>query len=160
MKKFIRILLGLSSLAITSCAIPSVSQPTLNVNPYLSSSANETVNAITFEVQKVLDTLSSLKESHTLGFVEKLNYPGWTVRKETGHILFLKTHTFIAEKVFDIPKDCIRSIDGAEMNICHIKLVQTLPKLGKAFGCGVKVYQIRYPLREKVVISCDYGNSF
>ncbi len=160
MKRFFATASVLLVFGLTSCALPTKSEPTLDVNPYLTPRAREAVSSITFEVQKILDTLSVLKKNNALGFVEKLNYPGWRVKRETGHVLFLKTHTFVAEKYFDIPKECIRSVGGAEMNVCHVKLVQTLPKLGEAFGCRVKVYQIRYPLREKVVISCDYSNSF
>jgi hypothetical protein len=129
------------------------------VAPYLSEKDRDVLNSIIFEVQSVLDTLSTFKESNALGFVEKLDYPGWSIKKKSGHILFLKTHTFVAEKVFKIPNDCIKVVNGAELNVCHIKLVKTLSKLGEAYGCNVKVYQIRYPLEEKVVISCDYGNS-
>jgi hypothetical protein len=84
-----------------------------------------------------------------------LDYPGWKIRKKSGHVFFLNTSSVEVEKVFDLPPDCVRSVDRAEMNVCHVKLLQVLPKLGEAFDCEVKLYQIRYPLREKVVISCN-----
>jgi hypothetical protein len=154
---FVPLLITLSTVGLQSCGVPLTnSKPTLNVTPYLSDRDRNVLNDITFEVQKVLDTIDTLRSGGTLTFVNRLNYPGWKVEHKTGHVLFLKSHTFIAEKTFSIPRDCVKNVAGAELNVCHVKLVETLSKLAKAYGCDAKVEEIRYPLRERVILSCPY----
>ncbi len=91
-----------------------------------------------------------------MGDVTALKYPGWKIRKKTGHILFLQSRIFEAEKTFPIPASCIKNVAGAQINVCHVKLKEILTNLGKAYGCDIKAEEIKYPLGEKVIISCSY----
>ncbi len=69
-------------IALLGCGLPqSSSKPSLDVSPYMSPREREVVNNITFEVQKVLDTLDEFKSSKALDFVTKLTIPGWHIEK-------------------------------------------------------------------------------
>ena len=140
-----------------SCGIPTNNSKTINVNPYLSNKEREVINKITFEVQQVLDTLDSLKQSGALPYLTKLDYPGWVVEKKEEKILFLTKHEVIATKEFNLPSTCIKNIGGAELNVCHMKLEENFKRLSEAFDCDVKgsaVFLDR--LKERVKIVCSY----
>ena len=143
---------------LTGCSLPqSSSKPKLDVTPYLSTREREIINEITFEVQKVLDTIDDFRNSKTLDFVTKLSIPGWQVEKREEKLLFLTRKKFIAYKDFTLPESCIKNIGGAEVNVCHMKLSVNLSRLGEAFGCDVETYSMRLDnLKERVKIVCSY----
>jgi len=145
-------------IAILGCGLPqSSSKPSLDVSPYMSAREREAVDEITFEVQKVLDTLDEFKSSKALDFVTKLTIPGWHIEKREEKILFLTQKKFITYKDFSLPPTCIKNIGGAEVNVCHIKLSVNLSRLGEAFGCDVKTYSGNLEgLKERVKIICSY----
>ena len=145
-------------IALLGCGLPqSSSKSSLDVTPYLSPRERDVVNKITFEVQKVLDILKDFKSSKALDFVTKLTVPGWQIEKRDEKILFLNQKKFIAYKDFSLPPTCIKNIGGAEVNVCHMKLLANLSRLGKAFGCEVKTYSTNLEgLKERVKIICSY----
>jgi len=147
----------LSVITLSGCGITSTSQPKLDINPYLTPKEREVVNDITFEVQKVLDTIDGFKNSKALDFVTKLTIPGWNIEKREEKILFLTQKKFITYKDFSLPPTCIKNIGGAEVNVCHMKLSVNLSRLGEAFGCEVKTYSGNWEgLKERIKIICSY----
>jgi hypothetical protein len=143
---------------LTSCGLPqSSSNPSMDVTSYMSDREREVVNNITFEVQKVLDTIDDFRNSKALDFVTKLSIPGWKVEKKEEKILFLTRKKFIAYKDFTLPTSCIKNVGGAKVNVCHMKLSVNLSRLGEAFGCDVKSYSVHLDsLKERVKIVCSY----
>ncbi len=142
---------------LNGCANLSGNRSTLNVEPYLTDREREILNNITFEVQKVLDTIDSLRSSGALAYVTKLDIPGWKVEKKEEKVLFLTENKFIAYKDYTLPDSCIKNIGGAEVNVCHMKLSQTLKKLGEAYNCDVEVYSTHLQgLKERVKVICSY----
>lgn len=115
------------------------------------------MDRITFEVQKVLDTLASFRSSNALDFITKLDIPGWKIEKKREKILFFYKKIFIAYKEFKLPYSCIKEINRAEVNVCHLKLTQTLKRLADAYGCEVKTYTLQFNgLRERIEVICPY----
>ena len=144
-------------MVLLACQMPGKEEPKINVTPYLTAKEKKVVNDITFEVQKVLDTINDLRKQNALKYVTKLDYPGWVVSRKTEKVLMLKKHKFVAYKEFPVPQSCIKNIGGAQLNVCHLKLEESLKKLGEAYDCDVKVYSLSLQgLREKVEISCSY----
>jgi len=136
-------------------SISSEKQPVLLVE--LSPKEKQVINDIVYETQKVLSTIDDLKASKTLDYVSKLKIPGWTVEHKEEKILFIPRKIFVAYKYFEVPNSCVKTVESAELNVCHIKLKETLTKLGQAFSCETKVEEIKgYPLQEKVEIRCSY----
>lgn len=153
-----KVFLPISALILlTACALPQGNKPTIDVNPYLTDREREAINEITFEVQKVLDTVDGFRSSHALDYVTKIDVPGWRVEKKEEKIAFFTQKKFIAYKEYDLPASCIKEIGDAEVNVCHMKLSQTLKKLGEAYNCEVKTYALHLDrLREKVEVVCSY----
>ena len=142
---------------LNACAPIQSKSSTLNVEPYLTDREREVLNNITFEVQKVLDTIDSLRSSGALDYVTKLDIPGWKVEKKEERVLFLTQKKFIAYKDYTLPESCIKNIGGAELNVCHMKLSQTLKKLGEAYNCDVETYSTHLQgLKERVKVICPY----
>lgn len=160
MNRQIFVLLGIVLLSINtvSCVSPGVQkEPTLNVTPYLSPKEEKLLDKITFEVQKVLDTLDSFRRSNALDFITKLDIPGWKIEKKREKILFIYRKVFIAYKEFKLPDTCIKEINRAEVNVCHLKLTQSLERLADAYGCEVKTYSLQFNgLRERIEVICHY----
>ena len=141
----------------TSCTVLNNDNPTINAYTYLTPQELDKINAITFEVQKVLDIIDDLRASKALPYVRKIDIPGWFVYHKKEKIAFFTINKFVAEKFFELPQSCIKNIGGAELNVCHMKLVQSLEKLGKAYDCEVKAEAIQSEkFGEKVKISCSY----
>ena len=151
-----RLAIPVITVVVLSCTLPG-QEPKINVAPYLNQREREVLNDIIFEVQKVLDTVDELRKQNALGYVTKLDYPGWVVTHKTEKILFFKGHKFVVSKEYSVPATCIKSVGGAELNVCHLKLDTTLSKLAEAYDCDVKVYSLNLEgLKEKVEISCSY----
>ena len=151
-----RLVTTIAAIAVVSCSLPG-QEPKINVTPYLNQKEKAVLNDIVFEVQKVLDTIDNLKKQHALKYVTKLDYPGWVVTHKTEKVVLVKSHKFIASKEFPLPSSCIKNVEGAELNVCHLKLEGTLKKLAEAYDCDVKVYSINLAgLKEKVEIICSY----
>jgi len=145
------------SILLFSCSMPMKSSESLNVNPYLTNKERQVINKITFEVQQVLDTLDDLKSTGAIKYVTKLNYPGWKLERKEEKIAFFTRHKLIVTKSFDLPQSCIKNINGAELNVCHMKLEENFKRLSEAFDCDVKgsaVFLDR--LKERVKIVCSY----
>jgi len=140
-----------------SCSVLNNDKPEINASTYLTPSELDKINSITFEVQKVLDIIDDFRSSKALPYVRKLNVPGWFVYHKKEKVAFFTIKKFVAEKFFELPQSCIKNIGGAEVNVCHMKLVQSLEKLGKAYDCNVKAEEIHSEkFGEKVKISCSY----
>ena len=151
-----RLIFPLFAIAVISCSLPG-QEPKINVAPYLNQNEKAVLNDVIFEVQKVLDTIDELRKQKALKYVTKLDYPNWVITRKTEKVLFLTNHKFIASKEFSVPSTCIKSVGGAELNACHIKLETTLKKLAEAYDCDVKVYPLNLEgLKEKVEIICSY----
>ena len=154
MRRYLPTVVGV--VLLTSCALPG-QRSSLDVNPYLTDKEREVINRITFEVQKVLDTIDGFRSSHTLDYVVKIDIPGWSVEKRREKIFFLTQKEFVALKDYTLPESCIKEIGSAEVNICHLKLTETLRKLAKAYNCEVKTYSTHLEdLKERVKIICTY----
>ncbi|NPB05188.1 MAG: hypothetical protein GXO08_02275 [Aquificae bacterium] len=150
-------LLPLLTVAIVSCTAVKSEGPRINAAAYLTPTETEVINSITFEVQKVLDTVDEFRRSGALDYVVGLEVPGWSVRKEEETVFLLKRKKFVAEKTFDLPETCVKEVGAAKLNVCHLKLEQNLKRLGEAFGCAVEAVELRFPdLAEKVKVSCPY----
>ena len=144
------------SVFTVSCAIPQPKK-TLDVTPYLSQEERAVVNNVIFETQRVLNTLGNLKESNALDYVVKLDLPGWNVEKREQKVFVFTERKLIAYKDFSLPPTCIKQIDAAEVNVCHMKISQTLKKLAEAYGCKVKTYSTNVDgLKERVEVICGY----
>jgi len=141
---------------LVSCYAPNQSnQPMLIVE--LTPKEKEVINNIIFETQKVLSTLDDLRNSKALAYVNKLKIPGWIVEHKEERILFFPEKELVTYKYFDIPNSCVKTVEAAEINVCHIKLLRVLTRLGESFECESEVKEIKsYPLREKVEIKCPY----
>ena len=141
---------------LVSCYAPNQSnQPMLIVE--LTPKEKEVINNIIFETQKVLSTLDDLRNSKALAYVNKLKIPGWIVEHKEEKILFLPKKEFVTYKYFEIPNTCVKTVENAELNVCHIKLQKSLSRLGESFNCETKAEEVKgYPLREKVEIKCSY----
>ena len=154
MRRYIPAIFGIALLS--SCALPG-QRSSLDVNPYLSDKEREVINRITFEVQKVLDTIDGFRSSHALDYVVKLDIPGWKTEKREEKIFFLTQKEFVAIKDYNLPESCVKEIGSAEVNVCHLKLTETLRKLAEAYNCDVKTYSTHLEgLRERVEIICTY----
>ena len=146
-----------AAILLTACALPQGNKPSMDVNPYLTEREREVINEITFEVQKVLDTIDGFRSSRALDYVTKIDIPGWRVEKREEKIAFLTQKKFIAYKEFTLPSSCVKEIGNAEVNVCHMKLSQSLKKLGEAYNCEVKASALHLDrLREKVEVVCTY----
>jgi len=144
-------------LLTVSCAKLGVEEPELNVSKYLSEKESERINQIIFEVQKVLDTVDIFRKSHALAYVQKLDIPGWRVYHKKRKFVIFTEQLFIAEKNFSLPNSCIKDINNAQVNVCHLKIEQNVRKLGEAYNCKVKAEPVKgSQLEEKVKISCSY----
>lgn len=154
MRRYISTIFGIALLS--SCGIPG-QKSSLDVNPYLSKKEREAINSITFEVQKVLDTIDGFRSSNALDYVEKLDIPGWKTEKREEKIFFLVQKEFVAIKDYNLPESCVKQIGSAEVNVCHLKLTETLRKLAEAYNCEVKTYSTHLEgLKERVEIICTY----
>ncbi len=153
-----RFWISIPLLILTGCTgLNTGSEPQINVYAFLNNNEISKINSITFEVQKVLDTIDNFRNIKALDYVQKINVPGWKIYRKTEHIAFIKIKKFIAEKTFKLPGSCIKNIGEAEVNVCHLKLTETLKKMGEAYKCEIKTYPILYPsLAEKIKISCSY----
>jgi hypothetical protein len=155
MKTVLKISLASLPFLVGCYSINQEPQPVIIVE--LTLKEKEVINNIVYETQKVLSTIDDLRNSKALSYVTKLKIPGWIVEHKEEKVLFFPRKVFVTYKYFKVPNSCVKTVESAELNVCHIKLRKTLTRLGQTFNCETKVEEIKgYPLQEKVEIRCSY----